>query len=83
MPACDDPFDADFQFRHLPLRNAKVGPTTDLGPAGHLCEVTGTVGEIAVRYEVLLSRMSGGNWYFAEPADPPCLWLGRSWAGKA
>jgi len=78
-----DPYGAKFLFRYLPLRGVSVSEATDLGPAGYRYIVTGLVGDQEVRGELLLSRMSAGSWYFAEPAEPPCVWLGRVWAGKA
>ena len=70
-------------LRYLPLQDVRVGPARDFGVAGHLCNVTGTVGTTEVRLEILLCRVSSGSWYLAEPATPPCVWLGRMFAAKA
>ena len=73
----------EIRLRHLPLSNVTVGPLVDLGPAGFQCQLLGTVGTTAVRLEVLLCRASSGSWYLAKPATPPCVWLGRVFAGNA
>ena len=70
-------------LRYLPLQSVHISQATKVGAAGYLCEVTGTVGGTGVRLEILLSCVSSGSWYLAEPATPPCVWLGRMFAAKA